>query len=111
MHKNVRTNTAFYASRLSHRQPKITNRENRAYSVNNKAMSNQFKLLETNAHIELKNGIYQDAGEIFRDSSLSNYIQIAVADVFENVSDKSLFSIEIEEQLKTPELVAGIGFI
>jgi len=109
MHKNVRTNTAFYASRLSHRQPKITNRENRAYSVNNKAMSNQFKLLETNAHIELKNGIYQDAGEIFRDSSLSNYIQIAVADVFENVSDKSLFSIEIEEQLKTPELVAALS--
>ncbi len=72
-------------------------------------MSNQFKLLELNAQLELKNGIYQDGGEIFRDSALSNYIQIAVADTFENVNDKSLFSVEIEEKLNTEELRSALS--
>lgn len=72
-------------------------------------MSNQFKLLELNPQLALKDGFYQDVGELFRDSALSNYIQIAVADVFEAVNDKSLFSIEIEEAASTADLRSALS--
>jgi glycosyltransferase involved in cell wall biosynthesis/SAM-dependent methyltransferase len=72
-------------------------------------MSNQFKLLECNPQLGLKNGIHQDATERFRDSKLSNYIQIAVAQVFSSVADKSLFSIDIEEASNTNELRTALS--
>lgn len=72
-------------------------------------MFKQFKLLESNAQLELKNGIHQNGGELFRDSTLSNYIQIAVAEVFEKVSDKSLFSLDIEQHTNTDELKSALS--
>jgi len=57
-------------------------------------MPQQFMLLESNPQLGLKDGIYQDTNEIFRDTKLSNYIQIAVAEVFAQAQDKSLFSLE-----------------
>ena len=61
-------------------------------------------LLESNPNITIKDGIYQNANEIFRDSKLSNYIQIAVADVFASAGDKSLYSLDIEKLCNTAEL-------
>jgi len=72
-------------------------------------MFKQFKLLDTNPQLELKNGIHQNSGELFRDSSLSNYIQIAVADLFKSVNDKSLFSIDIERHTDTDELKSALS--
>jgi len=72
-------------------------------------MSKQFKLLEKNTQLELKNGIHQDSKELFRDSTLSNYIQIAVANVFEKVDDKSLFSLSVEQQADTDELRSALS--
>ncbi|GHA02128.1 hypothetical protein GCM10008090_09250 [Arenicella chitinivorans] len=62
------------------------------------------KLLQLNPHLGLKNGIYQNQEALFRDSRLSNYIQIAVSEVFDQVDDKSLFSVDIAAALNTPEL-------
>ena len=67
-------------------------------------MSNPFKLLDSNPQLGLKNGIHQDTSERFRDSALSNYIQIAVADAFTAVEDKSLFSLDLENLSRTDEL-------
>ncbi|MFT5571914.1 MAG: glycosyltransferase involved in cell wall biosynthesis [Cryomorphaceae bacterium] len=72
-------------------------------------MSNQFKLLECNPQLGLKNGIHQDTSERFRDSTLSNYIQIAVAQVFSTVADKSLFSVDIENASNTDELRTALS--
>lgn len=62
------------------------------------------KLLHINPALGLKNGIYQNQEALFRDSTLSNYIQVAVNEVFDQVDDKSLFSTDIESALTTPEL-------
>jgi len=61
-------------------------------------------LLESNPSLGLKDGIYQNTNEIFRDSTLSNYIQIAVAEVFDEAPDKSLFSLDVERLCNTDEL-------
>lgn len=72
-------------------------------------MQQQFMLLESNSSIGLKDGIYQDTREIFRDSKLSNYIQVAVSNVFAKVDDKSLFSLELEKLCDTDELKQALA--
>jgi len=72
-------------------------------------MSNNFKLIESNSQLGLKNGIYQNTKELFRDSQLSNYIQIAVTQVFEQVANKGLFSLDIEAALNTDELRCALS--
>lgn len=69
-----------------------------------------FKLLDTNPQLGLKNGIYQNIYELFRDSKLSNYINIAVAEVYSSVSNKGLFSLDVENALDTDELKQALGF-
>jgi len=64
----------------------------------------QFKLLNANSQLGLKNGIYQNIYELFRDSELSNYLNIAVAEVFSAATNKGLFSTDIEQALNTDEL-------
>lgn len=61
-------------------------------------------LLETNQQLKLTNGVYQNTDTQIRDSRLSSYIQGAVNDSYNSVSDLSLFSIEIEKLLLTNEL-------
>jgi len=61
-------------------------------------------ILKLNPQLGLLNDIFQDTNNLFRESTVSNYLQIAVSDVFHTVKDKSLFSIEIERQLNTFDL-------
>ncbi|MEM7360629.1 MAG: glycosyltransferase [Pseudomonadota bacterium] len=72
-------------------------------------MLNQSILLDLNPKLGLLNDIFQDTTNVFRDSSLSNYIQIAVADVFSEADDKSLFSLDIERLINTDELRAALS--
>ena len=58
-------------------------------------MSQQFMLLESNPKMGLKDGIYQDITEPFRDSIVCKHLKTAVLDVFAKVDDKSLFSLDI----------------
>ena len=67
-------------------------------------MLDQSKLLDINPQLGFRNDIYQDISNPFRDSTLSNYIRIAVADVFLAAKDKSLYSIDIESLCTTNEL-------
>lgn len=62
------------------------------------------ELLELNPRLSLANGVYQNTNTQIRDSKLSSYIQGAVNDSYDNASDLSLFSIEIEKLLLTDEL-------
>ena len=73
-------------------------------------MLNQSILFEHNPQLGLLNDIYQDTGNIFRDSMLSNYIQIAVAEVLRKAKDKSLFSLDIQSLLDTKELRSELDF-
>lgn len=72
-------------------------------------MLNQSILLDLNPKLGLLNDIYQDTTNVFRDSDLSNYIQIAVADVFAQADDKSLFSLDIERLSTTDELRSALA--
>jgi len=72
-------------------------------------MSQQFGLLESNPAIGLKNGIYQDITERFRDSTLSEHLTSAVLEVFNKADDKSLFSLDIEALSTTRELKSALG--
>lgn len=72
-------------------------------------MFTKFPLLEANPQLGNKDGIYRDTNEIFRDSKLSNYIQIAVADTFSQASDKSLFSLDIQRLSNTDELSSALS--
>ncbi len=67
------------------------------------------RLLETNQQLTLTNGVYQNTDTQIRDSQLSSYIQGAVNDSYNNVTDLSLFSIEIEKLLLTNELRAALS--
>ena len=49
-------------------------------------------------------GVYQNNCTQIRESQLSSYIQGAVHDSYNNVTDLSLFSVEIEDLLLTDEL-------
>ncbi|RBP48357.1 glycosyltransferase [Arenicella xantha] len=72
-------------------------------------MPDQSKLLELNSTLGLKSGIYQNTEALFRDSTLSNYLQIAISDMFDKVDDKSLFSLDIETQSNTDELRSALS--
>ncbi|MBL4674407.1 MAG: glycosyltransferase [Arenicella sp.] len=72
-------------------------------------MSQQFMLLESNPEIGLKDGIYQDTSEPFRDSALPGDLSAAVLDVFAKAGDKSLFSLDIEGLATTPELQSALA--
>lgn len=67
-------------------------------------MLNHSILLDINPQLGLLNNIYQDTSNVFRDSRLSNYIQIAVSEVFAAAGNKSLFSIDLERLCNTDEL-------
>jgi len=73
-------------------------------------MLDQSRLLEANPSLGLLNDIYQDTSNVFRESSLSNYIQIAVSDIFHAAKDKSLFSLDIQRLLTTDELRSTLDF-
>jgi len=66
-------------------------------------------LVELNPHLSLADGIYQNTSTQIRESQLSNYIRLAVNDVFDCVSDLTLFSFEIEQLLLTDELRAALS--
>jgi len=66
-------------------------------------------LLEANSHLKLADGVYQNTDTQIRESHLSNYIQGAVDDSYDNVTDLSLFSIDIEKLLLTDELRAALS--
>lgn len=72
-------------------------------------MLDQSKLLELNPQLGLLNDIYQDTSNVFRESTIGNYIQIAVTDVFNAAKDKSLFSLDIETRLQTKELRSALA--
>ncbi len=66
-------------------------------------------LVEANSELVLKDGIFQNGSELFRDSVLSNYIQVAVEHVFSQVSNKGLFSLDVEAALDTRELKTALS--
>jgi len=66
-------------------------------------------LLESNPKIGLKNDIYQDVSEPFRDSLLSCRLKTAVTEVFSRANDKSLFSLDIEALSNTKELKSSLS--
>jgi glycosyltransferase involved in cell wall biosynthesis len=72
-------------------------------------MSQQFMLLESNPEIGLKDGIYQDISEPFRDSSLPADLVEAVFDVFTAANDKSLFSLDIDTLAVTDQLRSALA--
>ena len=63
----------------------------------------------TSTNLSLSNGIHQETGELFRESKLSVYLQTAINKIYDEVSDFSLFSLEIEERLDTPELKSALS--
>jgi glycosyltransferase involved in cell wall biosynthesis/protein-L-isoaspartate O-methyltransferase len=71
-------------------------------------MSQQFMLLESNPEIGLKDGIYQDISEPFRDSLMPTELSEAVLDVFAKADDKSLFSLDIEALAVTDQLMSAL---
>ena len=62
-----------------------------------------------NPQLSLASGVYQNTSTQIRESLLSNYIKLAVNDVYHSVADLSLFSIEIEKLLLTDELRAALS--
>lgn len=66
-------------------------------------------LLASNPEIGLKDGIYQDTSEPFRDSALSNDFSSAVLDLLAKATDKSLFSLDIEALANTLELKSALA--
>ena len=72
-------------------------------------MFTNFPLLEVNPQLEQKDGIYQDNKEFFRDTKLSNYIQMAVDEAFSKSSSKSLFSKDLEALSDTNELKSALN--
>jgi len=75
-------------------------------------MSNNFKILETNGHLALVDGVYQDKTISIRkpaNGKLSRSEQVEIAQVLEAVDDSSLFSLELNHALKTPSLVKALS--
>ncbi len=67
------------------------------------------ELAELNPQLSLADGVYQNTSTQIRQSQLSNYMQLAVNDVYDGASDLSLFSVEIEKLLLTDELRAALS--
>ena len=73
----------------------------------NSSLSDSLKQL--NPLLSNNNGIHQNTSTKIRSSGLSHYIHLAVDHLYDTVSDLSLFSIELEEQLQTFELREAIS--
>lgn len=76
-------------------------------------MSQQFRLLELNQALGLKNGFYQNLDDRYRDASMPHNVEDAIRSIFSTVADKSLFSAEIEtaaESLEQPNLLSIYHF-
>lgn len=67
-------------------------------------MSQQFRLIESNKELGLKNGFYQNLYDRYRDSLLAQSLEASVESIFSTVKDKSLFSLDIAQATFTPEL-------
>jgi len=72
-------------------------------------MSQQFMLLESNSELGLKDGIYQDLREPFRDSSIPQHVSDAVIAVFDQANDKSLLSLDIKTLSNSHELKEALA--
>ena len=59
-------------------------------------MSQKFRLIELNQELGLKDGFYQNLNDRFRDAILNEKIEHSISSFFSDVSDKSLFSEELE---------------
>ena len=76
-------------------------------------MSQQFRLLELNQALGLKNGFHQNVYDRYRDASISHSVEDAISSIFSLVEDKSLFSAELEvaaESLEQPGLLSIYQF-
>lgn len=67
-------------------------------------MSQQFMLLESNPILELKDGIYQDSREPYRDSALSAELVREIESVFSDATSKALFELDLSEVLNSSAL-------
>ncbi len=67
-------------------------------------MSQQFMLLESNPILELKDGIYQDSREPYRDSALSAELVNEIERVFSEAPSKALFELDLSEALNSSPL-------
>jgi len=68
-------------------------------------MSQQFMLLESNPILELKDGIYQDSREPYRDSALSAELVVEIERAFSNAASKGLFELDLDSILDSSALV------
>ena len=75
-------------------------------------MSNNFKILETNDHLDLLTGVYQNKTISFRDpldDKLPRSLRKEVEQVFAAVNDTSLFSLDLSHALQTTTLVKALS--
>ena len=66
-------------------------------------------LLESNPEIGLRDGIYQNISEPYRDPSISPQLSNAVTEVFNQANDKSLFSLDIQSRLTSSSLESALS--
>ncbi len=66
-------------------------------------------LLESNPELGLRNDIYQDISEPYRDSRISKRLSKVVLSVFDNAVDKSLFSLDLPELCHSSELKSALS--
>ena len=59
-------------------------------------MSQQFRLIELNKELGLRNGFYQNLNDLYRDALMHESLEQAISSIFSDVADKSLFSKELE---------------
>ena len=75
-------------------------------------MSNNFKILESNEHLDLIDGVYRNKKISFRDPTdekLPRSLRKEVEQVFASVDDKSLFSLDLSSALKTSTLIKALS--
>jgi len=75
-------------------------------------MSNNFKILETNDHLDLLLGVYQNKTISFRDPTdekLPRSVRKEVEHVFAAVDDISLFSLDLSTALQTSTLIKALS--
>jgi glycosyltransferase involved in cell wall biosynthesis len=76
-------------------------------------MSQQFRLIELNQALGLKNGFHQNLDDRYRDASMPHDVEETISSIFSSVDDKSLFSIELDiaaESLEQPSLLSIYQF-
>ena len=62
-------------------------------------MPQQFRLIELNQELGLENGFYQKLKDQYRDALMDDKLVSAISSLFSSVSDKSLFSMDLEDAL------------